>query len=336
MSIKLSVVDQSPVHASHPAAEAPSLSVQLAIACDQLGYSRYWLAEHHDSIHFANPCPEILVARIASATSHLRVGSGGVMLSHYSPYKVAECFRMLETLFPGRIDLGVGRAPGGSNLTTEALASPYQASYGDQYPQQARDLQRFIEGTMPEVNAYHALRVLPDDSPKPELWMLGSSGGSAGLAGHLGYGIALARFIAGEHCSPAIFDRHLEEWNKAGHLGPPPRMLAIACICGETEAEAKLIAGTAVYRKLMAGQNSRQPFLSPGEVQDQYRKLSPSLQDEYQQILNAYTVGTAEQCWEEMTLLGEQYQTNEIGLVSVTYGFEERLNSHRLLAKGLC
>ncbi len=332
MSLKLSVVDQSPVHACHPAVAAPELSMTLAKACDELGYHRYWLAEHHDSIHFANPCPEILIARIASVTSNMRVGSGGVMLSHYSPYKVAECFRMLETLFPGRIDLGIGRAPGGTSTTTHALASPYEPNYGDQYPHQARDLYDFLMGQLPEDHAYKNLNVLPDNNPTPELWMLGSSGGSAGLAGFLGYGIALARFITGSGCSPDIFKTHMEEWKKAGHEGEPQRMLAIAGICAETEEEAKLIAGTAVYRKVMAAQGSRKSFLSPEQVQDEYKKLSPSLQAQFDQVLSEYTVGDPEQCWNEIRQLADDYQTNEIGVVAVTHNFADRLNSYKLLA----
>ena len=133
MSIKLSVVDQSPVHGSHPKIDAPRLTIELAQLCDTLGYHRYWVAEHHDSIHFANPCPEILVATIASLTQNIRVGSGGVMLSHYSPLKVAETFGMMATLNNGRIDLGIGRAPGGTGLTSQALAYPHQPHHGDLY-----------------------------------------------------------------------------------------------------------------------------------------------------------------------------------------------------------
>ena len=120
MKIKLSVVDQTPVHGSHSKKDAPRLTVELAKLCDELNYHRYWVAEHHDSVHFANPCPEILVAHLASITQRMKIGSGGVMLSNYSPLKVAECFSMLASLFPGRIDLGVGRAPGGSAITSAA------------------------------------------------------------------------------------------------------------------------------------------------------------------------------------------------------------------------
>ena len=335
MKLKLSVVDQSPVYGSHPAIEAPKLSIELAKACDDWGYYRYWVAEHHDSIHFAIPCPEIVMTAIASVTDNIRVGSGGVMLSHYSPLKVAENFKMLETLFPGRIDLGIGRAPGGTGLTSEALAFPYEAHHGDMYSHQAQQLKGFIEGSLSRENPYQRINVLPDSSPQPELWMLGSSGGSAGLAGHLGYNMALARFIDPDNCRPAIFTEYMEQWQLANHQADPHKMLAIACICAQTEEEAKLRAGTAVYRKLATQMGIEEAFLTPCEVQDRYLQLSPSLQAAYDDVLNGYTVGTPEQCAEEINQLAIEYRCDEISIVTVTHSFADRLDSYRLLAKGL-
>ena len=222
MSIKLSVVDQSPVHGSHPKIDAPRLTIELAQLCDSLGYHRYWVAEHHDSIHFANACPEILVATIASLTQNIRVGSGGVMLSHYSPLKVAETFSMMATLNNGRIDLGIGRAPGGTGLTSQALAYPHQPHHGDLYAQQAQMLAGFVNANLPAEHPYSRIHVLPD-SIKPELWMLGSSGGSAGLAGHLGYNIALARFIDPDNCHPSILMPTAKSGSRPAMKAPPTR-----------------------------------------------------------------------------------------------------------------
>lgn len=335
MNIKLSVVDQSPVHGSHAKIEAPRLTIELAQLCDELGYHRYWVAEHHDSVHFANPCPEILVASIASVTQRIRVGSGGVMLSHYSPLKVAECFKMMATLHPDRIDLGVGRAPGGTGLTSHALAFPHEPHHGDLYAHQAQMLEGFVNGTLPADNPYSNINVLPDSAPTPELWMLGSSGGSAGLAGLLGYNLALARFIDPDNCHPSIFQTYSEEWKKAGHEGTPNKMLAIACICAETEEEAKLRAGTAVYRKLAAQMGQREDFLTPSEVQDRYQSLSVSNQAAYDHILNGYTVGTPDQCWQEIEQLAKAFDCDEISTVAVTHSHFDRLDSYRLLARNL-
>ena len=335
MSIKLSVVDQTPVHGSHSKVAAPSLSVELAKLCDQLGYYRYWVAEHHNSVHFANPCPEILVAHIASVTERIRVGSGGVMLSHYSPLKVAECFSMMATLFPDRIDLGVGRAPGGSGQTSSALAYPNAPAAAESYADKAQQLEGFLHGTLVGNHPYQGIKVMPDANPTPELWMLGSSGGSAALAGQLGYNIALARFIDPDNCRPDIFAEHKQAWTNAGHKCEPNTILAIAAICAETEHEAKLRAGTAVYRKLAAQLGQREDFLTPAEVQDRYQQLPVSIQAAYDHILAGYTVGTPEQCWDEMDTLSNAFGCDELSLVTVTYSQAERLDSYQLLGSEL-
>lgn len=334
MSLKLTIVDQTPVHGDYSAREAPNRSVELARACDELGYHRYWLAEHHDSTQFANPCPEIMVARIASATRNMRIGSGGVMLSHYSPYKVAEVFRMLASLFPERIDLGIGRAPGGTPLASAALASPYEQPEEDSFPQQAAELCAFLRNDFPERHPYRHLRCLPDNEPAPQLWMLGSGGGSSSLAGYLGMGLSVAKFIAPQACSPAIFANYERHFREAGHRHKPSRMLALAVICAETEEEAKRVASTAAWRKMMTGRGAREPLLSPAEIDQRRRRLSPSELAEFDATRDAMVVGTPEQCWEQFHAHARAYQLDKLGLVTVTHSFESRLNSYRLLAGG--
>ncbi|MBU1296831.1 MAG: MsnO8 family LLM class oxidoreductase [Gammaproteobacteria bacterium] len=335
MNIKLSVVDQSPVHGSHSKKDAPLLTVELAKHCDEWNYHRYWVAEHHDSVHFANPCPEILVAHLASITQRIKVGSGGVMLSNYSPLKVAECFSMLASLFPGRIDLGVGRAPGGSAMTSAALAFPNKASNGQFYAEQADLLASFIHGSFKDNHPFSSIHVMPEVRDVPDLWMLGSSGGSAELAGQLGYHLALARFIDSENCHPRIFDAHQKAWQQAGHEHPLQRMLAIACICADTEGEAKLRAGTAVYRKFATHIGEREDFLTPAQVRDRYHAMPASHQALFDRIEASYTIGTPEQCWAEIESLAEAFNTDEISLVTVTHSQSDRLDSYRLLAKNL-
>ncbi|MCB5161010.1 MsnO8 family LLM class oxidoreductase [Marinomonas algarum] len=332
MTLKLSVVDQTPVHGSHPKKEAPLLSVELAKLCDELHYHRYWVAEHHDSVHFANPCPEILVAHLASVTKNIKVGSGGVMLSNYSPLKVAECFTMLASLFPGRIDLGVGRAPGGSRLTSAALSYPNQPSNGQYYVEQAEQLEQFIHSAFQDDDPLSAIHVMPEARDVPELWMLGSSGGSAKLAGQLGYHLALARFIDPDSCHPRIFEEHEKAWNQAGHEHALQRMLSVACVCAETQEEAKLRAGTAVYRKFAAQIGQREDFLTPSEVRDRYRTMPVSHQALFDRVEASYTIGTPEQCWAEFEGFSQTFNTKEISLVTVTYSQADRLASYRLLA----
>ena len=170
-ALKLTVLDQSPVHpipdGSH-IQNAGMFSIELAKTCDALGYDRFWVAEHHNSPQFAGPSPEILIASIASVTQHMRIGSGGVMLNHYSPFKVAEVFNMLSALFPNRIDLGIGRAPGGDRLATSALAWPNQPQDGSNYPTQAATLKALLEGKIPADHPWSELHIcLLYTSPSP-------------------------------------------------------------------------------------------------------------------------------------------------------------------------
>ena len=338
MTLRLTVIDQTPIHDKATALNAPAMSVDLAIECEELGYHRYWLAEHHNSIQFAGVAPEILVTRIASATRRIRIGSGGVMLTHYSPYKVAETFSLLGGLFPGRIDLGIGRAPGGNHLSAAALAAPGALLQQDHFPQQAAELCAFIRGSFPSGHPYASLNCPTDASTLPSLWMLGSGGGSSHLAGQLGMGLALAKFIAPRVCSPAIFKHHADVYQDAGHGKSPPRLLALAVICAPTDEEARFIAGTAVYRKVMAGSAPREPLLSPSEVRARYLKMSQPERLEFDATLDDMVVGSPESCLKRIQELAQAFGSDEVGIVTVTHRLEDRIQSYRLLAiaKDLC
>ena len=335
LDIKLTVLDQSPVH---PGETDPTLfnaarmSIELAKACDSMGYERYWVAEHHNSPQFAGPSHEILIASIASVTQNMRVGSGGVMLGHYSPYKVAEVFNMLSALFPNRIDLGIGRAPGGDGLSSSALAWPSPPQSASSYPAQASTLKSMLENTMPDDHPWADLHISPRQDAGPELWMLGSSGGSAELAGQVGMSLALARFISPDHCTPDIFDAYERAWRAAGHVGTPNRMLAIGAFCAEIKEEAELLASTAIYRKMQMQTGERDDLLSPEAVQDRRKGFSASQEAQYMHLLSGYTVGTQAQCQEEIESLAKAFGTDEIAVVTVTHDFGKRLDSYRLLA----
>ena len=201
--IHLSALDQSPVRSGGTPSDAVQETVRLAQAVERLGYRRYWLAEHHGTDGFAGSAPEILVARVAAATRDIRVGSGGVMLSHYSPLKVAETFRLLELLYPGRIDLGIGRAPGSDTRTARALA--YGSQVGIEYfPARIADLVAFLEDSTPATEAFSGVRATPKAPSIPEVWLLGSSAQSAMYAAQFGIAFSFAHFITpqgGTRCS---------------------------------------------------------------------------------------------------------------------------------------
>lgn len=335
MSLKLTVVDQSPVQGL-PANTSPvALTVELAQACDRLGYHRYWLAEHHNSRNFAGPCPEILISHIASVTDRIRVGSGGVMLTHYSPYKVAEQFSMLETLYPGRIDLGIGRAPGGDALASHALAYPAQPGLED-YAEQSWLLQNLLHRTLEPGHSYADLQVMPGEPAIPETWMLGSSGGSAGLAGQVGMKMCLALFISPEPASPAVVTEYKQAWRDAGHRGEPEASIAVAALCASSREEAEYLAAPAAYWKVKAfRQGIREVLKSPADALRLKATLSAADQAFFEAVVNSMVLGSAEECAEQISRIADRYQTEEVGILTVTHDHRHRMDSYKQLAQVL-
>ena len=240
--IKLSVLDQSPISDGSTAAQAFSHTVTLAQEVEKLGYTRFWVSEHHNSVSLAGSSPEILISHIAAKTERMRVGSGGVMLPHYSPYKVAENFRVLEALYPNRIDLGVGRAPGGMPIATRALQEGKMVSL-DQYPEQIADVAMYLHDQVPENHHYANLKATPVIPTSPDMWLLGSSGESAKIAAQQGASFAFAQFING-YGGPEVMEAYKKQFQPS-YLGDKPKsIVAIFVICGETNEEAEKIASS--------------------------------------------------------------------------------------------
>ena len=331
--MKLSVLDQSPVHDGGPPARAPADTLALAETCDALGYHRYWVAEHHDTAGYAGSCPEILIGHIAARTRRLRVGSGGVMLSHYSPFKVAEVFSMLATLHPGRIDLGLGRAPGGDQRAAAALAWPGQPAGAALYGRQVSELRDFLHDTLPEGHPLSGLQAVPAPAEPPGLWLLGSGDGSAAFAGSVGAGFALALFI-GTHDRPrAIVDAYRDAFVPTPWRVSPEALLAVAVICADNREEAEYIAATHTYWKVQAFRHGvRIPLLPPAECLDLKKRLSPSDQAYYDETLATMVLGSPEECRAELAALAEAYGVDEIMAVNVCHHFADRRRSYELLA----
>lgn len=334
--LKLSIVDQSPVHDGKTQAEALQDSVRLAQLADRLGYHRYWVAEHHGTPSYAGSAPEILIGHIAANTQKIRVGSGGVMLSHYSPYKVAEVFRTLEAFYPGRIDLGVGRAPGGAGQTGAALAYPNAPSAPNRFPDLLEALTGFIDGELPAGHAFEKLPTTPEGGyTKPQRWALGSSDGSIELAAQLGWGFVLALFI-GTHERPAgIIDRYRKMFRPGPGTGDTtgPAMIANAVICADSQDEAEFLAASHTYWKLQAHRHGiREQLRDPGQCMDLYEKLPVSDKAFFDETLSGMILGTPEQCRERLEAQAGYYDVNEVVAVAVTHSFEKRCESYRKLA----
>jgi len=333
MDIKLSVVDQAPVHQGQSQSNALHSSVALAKLCDDLGYHRFWVAEHHDTASYSNSCPEILISHIAQHTKNIRVGSGGVMLSHYSPLKVAETFRTLEALNPGRIDLGVGRAPGGTDQTSQALAFPNHPTDARLYPNMLSDLSDFLYDNFPVDHPYYGVNATPINAQAPQLWTLGSSTGSVELAAELGLGFVLALFI-GTHDRSTDIIRHYKQRFRPNGKGAKTAqaILSVACICADSKEEAAYIAAPNMYWKVMAFRHGiRETIRSPEQALNLYKKLSLSDQAYYQATLDTVISGTPTECRSEIEQLAGDFDVDEMMLVNVIYDFADRCASYSKL-----
>src|SRR3954464_307199 len=232
--MRLSVLDQSPVISGQDARRAIEATLALARRADELGYERYWLAEHHAIAALADPCPEVLVARLGAETRRIRVGTGGVLLPYYSAFRVAETFRMLEALYPGRIDLGVGRAPGGSQRTAHAVGGGAMPDARD-FPEQIWQLRAHFHGSLPDDHPFKRVRLQPEVDTVPEIWLLGSSDYSGALAAQLGLPFAFAHFI-----NPNGGDAVARAYRKDFQGKEKPQIIVCTfAICGETEAAAE-------------------------------------------------------------------------------------------------
>ncbi|MFL6704730.1 MAG: LLM class flavin-dependent oxidoreductase, partial [Paraburkholderia graminis] len=232
----LSVLDQTPVISGHSVADAIAATVELAQLADDLGYTRYWCAEHHGLRGVSNPCPEVMLARLGSVTRRIRLGSGGIMLPYYSPFKVAEQFMMLEALFPNRIDLGVGRAPGGDMRTAQAVAAG-DYNRGEFFSQQVADLVGLMHGTLPADHIAQGVLLQPQVPTRPQLWMLGSSEFGGLLAAQLGIRFAFAHFI-NAHFGHQVARAYRERFEASQETQQPYLAAAVFVICADTKQEA--------------------------------------------------------------------------------------------------
>jgi luciferase family oxidoreductase group 1 len=327
--ISLSVLDQSPVRSGGTPADSFAETVRLAQAAERLGYRRYWLAEHHGSEDFAGSAPEIMITRVAAATSTIRVGSGGVMLSHYSPFKVAETFRVLETMYPGRIDLGIGRAPGADHITSVALAygSPIGVEY---FPTKIADLTAFLTGGKPATEALAPVHVNPRADTVPEIWLLGSSDESARYAAHFGLSFSFAQFISplgGE----AVVDAYRRDFRPSPLLAAPRASIGVFVICADTEAEARRLGRSRDLWRLRIDRGERKPYPSVEEAEAY--PYTPQELAHIERNRRRSFFGAPEQVKAHLTELAAQFGVEELVILTITHDPAARLRSYELLAQ---
>jgi luciferase family oxidoreductase group 1 len=259
-SIPVSVLDVAPVGEGTTPTEALRATIALAQRADELGYTRFWLAEHHSMPGIASSSPAVLIAAVAAATERIRVGSGGVMLPNHAPLVIAEQFGTLATLYPGRIDLGLGRAPGSDQLTAAALRQSTQRPGADDFPQQLGELACFLAGEFPEGHPYRAVLSVPQPSQAPPIWLLGSSLYSAELAGVLGLPFAFAHHFSGQYTLPA-FARYRSSFRPSATLDTPYAMVTVSVVCAPTDEEAdrRALPSALSFLRLRQGHPGRLP-----------------------------------------------------------------------------
>ncbi len=329
--MQLSILDQSPIRAGGTAREAVLATIELAKAADRLGYTRYWLAEHHNSSTLASASPEILIAQIAAVTSRIRVGSGGVMLTHYAALKVAETFRMLETLHPGRIDLGLGRAPGSDGLTAAALRNGPGALPLEAYPQQVADTVGYLVGDLPEGHPFSAVRASPRGPGVPETWLLGSSWDSAHFAAELGLAFSFAQFISPDG-GPRVVADYRKRFKPSPWLSEPRVTVGVSALVAETDEEAHRIGMSRHLMRLRRQQGRSSPGVPTIEDALNTAYSEPELDYiRYQQSLSLE--GSPERVREGLLAIAAEYETDELIVVTITHDYADRLRSYELLAQ---
>lgn len=326
--MRLSVIDQSPVSSGATPADALRNTIDLARRADALGYERYWIAEHHATAGFASPAPEVLIARVAAETSDIRVGSGGVLLPHYSPLKVAEVFRVLHALYPGRIDLGIGRAPGSAPLEAFALRRDRgRGEWVDDFPEQLVELLAFLNRRFPPAHPFARILVTPDTPGGPDVWLLGSSPWSARAAAELGLPYAFAHFINPEPAREAL------EYYR-GHVDPGQRrtILALGAICAETDAEAERQAAPVRLRRYLRAQGVEPGVIpTPEEALAQLgpRDPMPPEGGEWPR----YIVGVPEQVRGQIARIAVELAVDELMILTIVHDHRARVRSYELLAE---
>jgi luciferase family oxidoreductase group 1 len=326
--VRLSVLDQTPVSEGSTAAEALRNSLDLAQLAERLGYHRYWVAEHHGGALVAGPSPEVLIGPIAAATKRMRIGSGGVMLPHYSPLKVAESFGVLSGLFPGRIDLGIGRAAGTDPMTTHALQRDRSRPLPDDFPEQLAELLAYFEQVFPAGHPLARLaESLPGNPETPETWLLGSSEQSAIWAGEMGLRYAFADFINPR--GAGIVETYRQGFTPGRRLEEPRLAIAVRALVAESEEEAERLSTS--WRMAFDLLRSGRPVaVPPPEKAARYLSLhadQPDREGERRRL-----TGDPAQVRADIEEAATAYGAEEVIVVTITHDHQARRRSYELLA----
>lgn len=329
MALSLSVLDLSPVSEGTTASQALQNTLDLARRAEQLGYTRYWLAEHHNMPGLASSSPEILIGQVARETSRIRVGSGGIMLPNHAPLKVAESFLTLEALFPGRIDLGIGRAAGTDPRTALALRRGTGGPGADDLPEQLNDLYAFAGGQFPEGHPFRSVAAMPGGVALPPVWLLGSSDYSARLAGQRGLGFVFAHHINPYGATEAM-RLYRDSFVPSDEVPEPRAILTVSVICAETEEKADYLASSLDLAWLRLQSNRPSPFPSPEEARAY--AYPPMVRAQVQANRARLILGDPTTVRSALCQMAAESDVEEMMITTLVYDHAERVQSYELLA----
>src|ERR1700753_3201942 len=327
--IPLSVLDLSVVTSATKPAAALRNSLDLARHVDSLGYTRYWLAEHHNLASVASPAPDLMIGQIAAVTKNIRVGSGGVMLPNHAPLVVAERFKMLEALFPARLDLGLGRAPGTDGATAHALRSRLDHREGDDFLERLHELTLWETRDFPPNHPFNKVVAMPDDSPLPPIWLLGSSDYRSELAAQVGMGYAFAHHFA-SHDALAAMINYRSHFKPSGWRATPYAILAVAVVAADTDAEAEQLASSMDLNRLRRDRGQYLPLPSVEEaLAYPYTDAERMSVERHRSRLFGRSPATVMAKLQPMITAS---QADELMIITAVYDHEARKKSYGLMA----
>jgi luciferase family oxidoreductase group 1 len=328
--LPLSVLDLSPVIAGGSGTTSLRNTLDLARHADRLGYTRYWMAEHHNLPNIASAAPDIMIGQVAAVTERMRVGAGGVMLPNHAPLMVAERFKVLEALFPGRIDLGLGRAPGTDQVTSYALRRRQDVNADDDFLERFQELILFDSGGFPEGHPFGKIKVMPADVKLPPIWLLGSSDYSAQLAAHVGAGYSFAHHFA-HHDAIAAMQGYRKLFKPSDWRQTPYAVLAVHVVCADTDAEAERHAATVDLNFVRRNRGEFLPLASPEEALAY--PYAPIDRERIRLNRDRLFVGSPKTVRERLAPLVEATAADEIMITSMIYDHAARKRSYALMAK---
>jgi luciferase family oxidoreductase group 1 len=329
--VRLSILDQSPIVTGRTPASAIRETVDLARLCDSLGYARYWVSEHHNTPSIAGSAPEVLLGALAMVTRRIRLGSAGIMLPHYAPLKVAEQFRVLEALAPGRIDLGLGRAPGSDQRTAQAL-NPQASIAAEHFPASVRDVMTWVSGgALPEMHPFAALQAQPLGPTAPEVWVLGSSDYGARLAAYFGLPYCFAHFFSdGRGAAEALATYH-REYRPSAAWPEPHAALCVWAVAADTAEEARRLSTSRQYWRIIRDRGQYVPIPTPEEAAA--FPYTESEQARLRQMQETMIAGTGPDVVTQLEALATRLGAAEIAIVTATHDSDARRHSYTLIAE---